>query len=164
MPYDTFQHYEGLPPIDGTPINFVTKIFTLPSFAVKNTSDIAIMLVWITNCGIESTGWILILNKPAAHGMTYASYGGCQHTQSANEALSTLPSEWQPDAKGGGDVKIAVSTRHLFMYTTENSAYLWYITKKVFHGVVAGSVPLYVGDSVHLRHMAPPNSIIFADD
>ena len=46
----------------------------------------------------------------------------------------------------------------------KNSAYPWYITKKVFHGLVAGSVPVYVGDLVHLQHMAPPNSIIYADD
>ena len=150
MLYDTFQHYEGLPPVDGTPINVVTKNFTLPSFEIKNTSDIVMMSVWITNCGIESTGRIRILNKLAAHGVTYASYGGCQHTHSANKALSTLPSEWQPNAKGAGAVKIAVSSRHLFMYAAENSAYPWYITEKVFHGLVAGSVPVYVGDSVHL--------------
>ena len=119
MLYDTFQHYEGLSPVDGMPINFVTKNFTLPSFKVKNTSDIAMMLVWITNCGIESTGRIRILNKLAAHGVTYASYGGCQHTHSANKAFSTWPSEWQPDTKGAGAVKIAVSSRHLFMYAAE---------------------------------------------
>ena len=59
---------------------------------------------------------------------------------------------------------LLISQTNLFLYAAENSVYPWYITEKVFHGLAAGSVPVYIGDSVHLKHMAPPNSIIYADN
>jgi hypothetical protein len=159
MAFDTFQHYEGL-----LPNALRVKDFTLPTFEAKNASDMAMMSVWISNCGMETSGRIRILNELASHGVTYASYGGCQHTHSPQEARSTLLTEWRGLPADGGAEKIAVSTKHLFLYAAENSVYPWYITEKVFHGLAAGSVPVYIGDSVHLKHMAPPNSIIYADD
>jgi hypothetical protein len=34
----------------------------------------------------------------------------------------------------------------------------------VFHGLLAGSVPIYVGDSAHLKAIAPKDLIIYTDD
>ena len=118
MAYDTFQNYEGL-----SPNALRVKDFTLPTFEAKNASDMAMMSVWISNCGIETTGRIRILNELASHGVTYASYGRCQHTHAAQEARSTLPTEWWDLPADGGAEKIAVSAKHLFLYAAENSAY-----------------------------------------
>ena len=57
-----------------------------------------------------------------------------------------------------------MASQHLFFYAAENSACAYYITEKVFHGLLAGSVPIYVGDSTHLKAIAPTNSIIHTDD
>ena len=106
MAFDTFQHYEGL-----LPNALRVKDFTLPTFEAKNASDMAMMSVWISNCGMETSGWIRILNELASHGVTYASYGGCQHTHSPQEARSTLLTEWRVLPAGGGVAKIVVSTK-----------------------------------------------------
>ena len=57
-----------------------------------------------------------------------------------------------------------MATQHLFFYAAENSDYPYYITEKVLHGLLAGSVPVYVGDATHLKMVAPPRSIIYAED
>lgn len=59
---------------------------------------------------------------------------------------------------------VAVATQHLFFYAAESSENPYYITEKVFHGLLAGSVPVDLGDSLHLKQIAPPHSIIYADD
>ena len=38
------------------------------------------------------------------------------------------------------------------------------ITEKVFHALLAGSVPVYVGDAASLKKLAPPHSVIYAAD
>lgn len=154
MIYDTFQDFDRI------------QHFPLPTWKAKNAPGIALMSVWISNCAIDTTHRLSILRELASHGISYASYGRCQTTHDLKEALSSLPtSEWQDYGKEGlGAELMAVATKHMFFYAAENSEYPYYVTEKVFHGLVAGSVPVYIGDSVHLKQIAPPHSIIYADD
>ncbi len=51
-----------------------------------------------------------------------------------------------------------------FYFMQPNSDYPYCITIKVFHGLLAGSVPVYLGDATHLKMVAPPRSIIYTED
>jgi hypothetical protein len=73
--------------------------------------------------------------------------------------------EWRSFAgRGDGRLLVAVASRHLFFFAAENSNCAYYITEKVFHGLVAGSVPIYLGDADRLKLIAPLNSVIYASD
>lgn len=154
MIYDTVKDFDRI------------RDFPLPTWEAKNASEVPLMSVWISNCGIDTTHRLSILQELASHGVTYASYGQCQRTHNLEETLSSLPtSEWQDYGKEGpGAELIAAATKHMFFYAAENSEYPYYITEKVFHGLVAGSVPVYIGDSDHLKQIAPPHSVIYAND
>lgn len=154
MIFDTFKDFA------------LVRNYALPSWETKCAKDTPMMSAWISNCGLETNHRLAILEELASHGVTYASYGRCKMTNDAKTAVSTLESEdWRRyGAKGSGREKVAASTNHLFFYAAENSKYPYYITEKVFHGLLAGSVPVYVGDASHLKMIAPPNSIIYAED
>ena len=154
MVYDTFRDFVRL------------RTYPLPDWETKHSDNIPMMSVWISNCGIDKTGRLAILEKLAAQGITYASYGACRRTHEAGTALSKLQSdEWRRYGEEGlGPQLVAVATNHPFFYAAENSVYPYYITEKVFHGLLAGSVPIYVGDAAHLKMIAPPGSIIYAED
>lgn len=154
MVYDTFKDFDRL------------RNYPLPDWNTKHSNDTPMMSVWISNCGIDKTGRLAILEKLAAQGITYASYGACRRTHEAGTALSKLQSdEWRRYAgESAGAELVAVAVNHLFFYAAENSVYPYYITEKVFHGLLAGSVPIYVGDALHLKMIVPPRSIIYAED
>jgi len=154
MIYDTFKDYDRV------------SNYTLPDWRAKHAQDTPMMSVWISNCGIETTHRMSIMEELASHGITYASYGGCKRTHAAKQAVSSLSNDdWRRyGAENAGAELVAVATRHLFFYAAENSDYPYYITEKVFHGLLAGSVPVYLGDATHLKLVAPPRSIIYAED
>lgn len=66
------------------------------------------------------------------------------------------------DAADGGrdEVKIEVSRNYMFYAAFENSVYPDYVTEKVYHGLIAGSVPIYIGARNVLAFVPDPNSII----
>jgi hypothetical protein len=104
-----------------------------------------------------------ILSELALANITIASYGRCHNTHSIRLENLTVDGQWEELGRKG-DEQVAVASQHLFFYAAENSACAYYITEKVFNGLLAGSVPIYVGDSAHLRAIAPTDSIIYADD
>jgi hypothetical protein len=154
MMYDTFKDFDRL------------RNYSLPTWEAKRTEDTAMMSVWISNCGVETTHRTAILDKLASHNITYASYGRCKNTHAPADSLARLTDEhWKQYGTGGlGPELVAAATPHLFFYAAENSDYPYYITEKVFHGLLAGSVPVYIGDATHLKMIAPPRSIIYAED
>jgi hypothetical protein len=155
MLYDTFKDFGRL------------RNYTLPTWEAKRAGDMAMMSVWISNCGVETTHRTVILDELASHGVTYASYGGCKNTHSPAAGLARVADEdWKQygTTEGAGAELVAAATPHLFFYAAENSDYPYYITEKVFHGLLAGSVPVYIGDATHLKMIAPPRSIIYAED
>eukprot|EP00039_Didymoeca_costata_P033155 m.40958 g.40958 ORF g.40958 m.40958 type:complete len:390 (+) comp9724_c0_seq1:194-1363(+) len=57
--------------------------------------------------------------------------------------------------------KIQVSAGHMFMFAGENSICDHYHSEKVFHGLAAGSIPVYIGGKT-IFDVVPENSIIDA--
>jgi hypothetical protein len=153
MVYDTFKHYPAV------------RNLMLPDWESKNRPDRSHLSVWISNCNTETTGRIQILSELTSANITIASYGRCQNTHSVRLENLTRDGQWEElGRKGNGEELVAMASQHLFFYAAENSACAYYITEKVFHGLLAGSVPIYVGDSAHLKAIAPTDSIIYADD
>lgn len=154
MVYDTFKDFRRV------------ANYTLPDWKQKRMQGMAMMSVWISNCGIDKTQRMDILDELASLNVSYASYGTCRNTHAPKAALLRLSNDdWRRfGLESAGTELVAVATRHPFFYAAENSNYPYYVTEKVFHGLLAGSVPVYIGDSAHLRVIAPPHSIIYADD
>ena len=153
MVYDTFRQYPAV------------RALPLPDWESKTRPDQPHLSVWISNCNIETTGRMRILSELASANITIASYGGCQNTHSIRLENLTTDVQWKElGRKGDGEALVAMASQHLFFYAAENSACAYYITEKVFHGLLAGSVPIYVGDSARLKAIAPTNSIIYTDD
>ena len=66
MIYDTFKDFDRV------------SNYTLPDWGAKHAQDTPMVSVWISNCGIETTHCMSIMEELASHGITYASYGGCK--------------------------------------------------------------------------------------
>merc|ERR1719282_1849481 len=55
------------------------------------------------------------------------------------------------------------SSKHLFYFAAENSDCAYYHTEKVYHGLLSGSIPVYVGAKT-IDGFVPKGSIIKASD
>jgi len=56
-------------------------------------------------------------------------------------------------------------SRYLFNFAFENSKEKGYVTEKAFDALIAGTVPVYLGDSKHLKSLLPhPKAAIFIYD
>ena len=153
MVHDTFKHYAEV------------RTFALPGWEAKQHPEIPHMSVWISNCQTETTARMRILSELVSENITVASYGRCQRTHLIELEALAGDRQWQAwGRQGDGEALTAMATQHLFFYAAENSACAYYVTEKVFHGLLAGSVPIYVGDAVRLKMIAPPNSVIYLED
>ena len=61
--------------------------------------------------------------------------------------------------------KRTVISQYMFNLAFENSIEDGYVTEKPFDALMAGTVPVYLGDSKHLKRLLPhPKAAIFVDD
>lgn len=97
--------------------------------------------VWISNCHAKNKR-LQYLNLLQTAGVTVESYGICDRTKNP-----------KPDQKE------IVAGRHLFLFAFENTDCVDYVTEKVFHGLRAGTVPVYMGTRSVIRDV-PFHSII----
>lgn len=124
--------------------------------------DIEWMSVWLSNCG--ASGRNSLLKRLQSEGITTASYGRCKRDHSESELHFTSPEVDTWDAvKSGGNQKIAHSSNHLFLFAAENDISPFYHTEKLYHGLMAGSIPVYYGADT-IGEYVPENSIIKASD
>lgn len=153
MVYDTMKGFAG-----------ITNL-TLPTWEAKQARP-ELMSVWISNCNTDRTHRKDILKQLASSKISYASYGRCWNTHSSAQGVTALTdADWRRyGSQNLGAELVAVAAQYLFFFAAENSDYPYYITEKVFHGLAAGSVPVYVGDAENLKKIAPPHSIIYAND
>jgi hypothetical protein len=75
----------------------------------------------------------------------------------------TLPSN--PEARYDMVVKRKAIARFMFNMAFENSIEEGYVTEKPFDALIAGTVPVYLGDAAHLKRLLPhPKAAIFIAD
>lgn len=61
--------------------------------------------------------------------------------------------------------KRKILSRYMFYMAFENSIEPGYVTEKPFDGLMAGTLPIYVGDDSHLKSLLPhPKAAIFVAD
>ena len=141
MVLDTFRQF-----------NAATVVNDVP-YAVRVHNNL--LSVWISNCNARER--LDLLQQLATEGITYTSYGSCHHTIHNQQAQ--YPTPWD----GVEDNIYKLAAQHMFFYAAENSKCRGYVTEKVYHGLVAGSIPIYFGTN-DAKHMVPTNSTIFASD
>ena len=141
-----------------------TLTWPLPGHGLKQGRPM--MATWVSNCVLDTLGRLPLLADLERHNVTIASYGKCGPGRTKAEVGPDLDPVWREWAATGGSgaEKVAVSSEHLFMYAAENSGCAYYTTEKVFHALVAGTVPVYLGDAASLKKLAPPGSVIYAAD
>jgi hypothetical protein len=94
-------------------------------------------------------------------GVRVDGLGRCMRSYNA-EGIS-LPHT--PDARYNLDMKRNAIGRYLFHMAFENSLEAGYITEKPFDALIAGTVPVYLGDHETLRALLPdPKAAIFVAD
>jgi hypothetical protein len=88
--------------------------------------------------------------------------GKCMRTPVGPEGI-TLPKT--RDTNYNVFLKKQVIGKYLFNFAFENSIERGYVTEKAFNALESGTVPVYLGDSVHLKALLPhPKAAIFVDD
>jgi len=118
--------------------------------------------VWLSNCGFKERN--NLLKKLQDDGITTASYGRCKHDHSESEMhFSSEQVDKLDEDRSPGSQKIAHSSNHLFLFAAENNISPYYHTEKLYHGLMAGSVPIYYGDDT-IDEFVPKHSIIKASD
>lgn len=122
--------------------------------------------VWISDCSFSKR--LQLLNQLKSKGVSYASYGGCEHDHSHDEPLTYANKQiktWdtRPIKRKSGSQKMAHGSQYLFLYAAENNISPYYHTEKVFHALMCGSVPIYIGHKTIYEYV-PEHSIIMADD
>jgi Glycosyltransferase family 10 (fucosyltransferase) C-term len=89
------------------------------------------------------------------------SLGACMKTK--NRAIETL--RMGSSAQETLILKQQAISKYLFYLAFENSKEPGYVTEKFMDGLVAGAVPVYMGDSATCKKLLPhPKSAIFVDD
>jgi hypothetical protein len=88
--------------------------------------------------------------------------GRCMHTNTGPEGVSLTKTR---DSHLNLVLKRRAVGRYLFHFAFENSFELGYVTEKPYDALLAGSVPVYLGDAEHLRaHLPHPKAAIFVAD
>ncbi|CAE8721677.1 unnamed protein product [Polarella glacialis] len=106
------------------------------SFAEKSQQKY-LMSAWISNCFIDQSQRMSLLEALEANSISVASYGNCRR-----------------------NVEVSSETKAA---TRGNARCPHYHTEKIYHALVAGSVPVYVGDAT-IESWVPKGSYISADD
>jgi hypothetical protein len=93
--------------------------------------------------------------------------GRCLHTPSIPEGFvlpPKLPGQGTTEAEHL-QMKRQVISNYMFYFAFENSNEPGYVTEKVFDGLLAGTVPVYLGASTDCKKLIPhPKAVIFVDD
>ena len=162
MVQDTFGRYGPVPELSGNPN--VSRV--LPDGPVpwerKKRQNRAMMSVWISNMFHSSSGRIEFLRKLLQHNVTATSYSKMRLNFWSPNLLPPVsdfdPPKW-PNMTSG-EQKMVWSAQHLFLFAAENTISPYYITEKLYHGLIAGSVPVFHGDTTGIEGYVPENSII----
>lgn len=102
-----------------------------------------------------------VVQKLRENGFRVDGLGRCMR-QIGPEGV-TMP--MSPETRYNLVIKREIIAKFMFHLAFENSIEDGYVTEKPFDALVAGTVPVYLGDSKHLRSLLPhPKAVIFVSD
>ena len=142
--------------------NMITHTFKphalMPIVPYEDKLTEEMMSTWLTNCG--AGGRAKLLNSLTK--ITKASYGRCgkDHSEKEHTKFNT---ELDRSSQARGIQKMIHSANYLFLFAAENSISPYYHTEKLFHGLMAGTIPVYYGADT-VDEFVPDHSIIKVSD
>ena len=121
------------------------------------------MSVWISSNNYEYRR--VVWMQLQKNGITTASYGRYRRNHKLTDEVDNLDwvREWDSSGPMSGNQKQAHASGHMFLFAAENSISPYYHTEKVFHGLMAGSIPIYIGADT-IDDYVPDDSIIKVSD
>merc|ERR1719512_93232 len=146
-------------------------------WAERSRAD-KLISVWISNCALDTMHRLDVAEDLDAAGVHFASYGECLHnsdqrgwqsllqvgaTEGVRNAHKFLARTRMPPSQKDQDM-YDTSAKHPFFFAAENSDCAYYHTEKVYHGLLSGSIPVYLGNSHTIDAFVPRGSIIKAAD
>ena len=132
------------------PIPYLTKkIFEdLRNSKVYPKREDVMMSFFLSNCNAKER--LEYLEELIKNNVTYHSFGKCLHNMDVAKV-----SKLKKNPKGD------VIKHYKFYFCFENSVYKDYVTEKVYHALLAGTVPIYYG-APNFADFVPKNSVIDA--
>ena len=132
------------------PMPYMTKkIFErLGKSKVHRKRNDAMLSFFISNCASKDR--LDYLKELAKYNVTYHSFGRCLHNMDVASVTGSSKSE-----------KKDIIKHYKFYFCFENSVYKDYVTEKVYHALLAGTVPIYFG-APNFADFVPKNSVIDA--
>ena len=108
--------------------------------------DDAMMSFFISNC--RSKDRLDYLKELVKYNVTYHSFGKCLHNMDAINITGVNNSD-----------KGQIIKHYKFYFCFENSVYKDYVTEKVYHALMSGTVPIYYG-APNFADFVPKNSVV----
>ena len=103
-----------------------------------------------------------VVGELRKYGVRVDGLGQCMHTPTGPEGVA-LPTG--KEFRYSLSLKRIAISKFLFNMAFENSIEPGYVTEKPFDALVSGTVPVYLGDSTHLKSLLPhPKAAIFVSD
>jgi len=141
-----------------------------PSFAWRLFVSAVRLTVILLLSAILGAAWYLahkgfgrewrarVVEELHKHGVRIDGLAECLHSSEA-----TL--ETSQDSAKMLQIKRTAISKYMFNFAFENSIHPGYVTEKPFDALIAGVVPVFLGDSEHLRSLLPdPAAAIFVSD
>lgn len=115
--------------------------------------------VFISNCKIGNTHRMERIKFLQDHGIEVHSFGACMHTHDVDREFPACARQSRPNPSDDA-VKLCVFRHYRFAITIENFYERGYVTEKLFHALLAGTVPIYYGHPSNSRYYPTQNAVI----
>lgn len=154
----------------------------LPPMPFQLKKQNPMVSAWISNCDWEPSQRLKMAQELSSHGVSVRNYGRCP-IEGDSLASPEYDLNWEHlhpawnQVRGGNyrprgsflcsrcHENILFGGASPFYFAAENSICEFYHTEKAYLGLLAGSVPIYLGhDSAKRGGYFPVNSVIFASD
>lgn len=115
--------------------------------------------VFISNCDVGNTERLTRIKFLQSRGIEVHSFGRCMRTHAVKREFPACAHLTRPNPSDDA-VKLCVFQHYRFAITIENSDAEGYISEKLFHALLAGTVPIYYGAPGNERYFPSQNAVI----
>lgn len=119
--------------------------------------------VFIGNCDITNTNRTKRLKYLLSAGLDVHSYGQCLHSHDINTEFRECALLPRPNALDDRQ-KVCVFQHYRFALVIENFVSPGYMSEKIFHAFLAGTVPIYFGHRDNSRYFPSSDAAVFLSE
>ena len=107
----------------------------------------------------------IVVQQIRNEGFRVDGLGRCMHSKSSTPEGGIVLHHAPNNSTLNAIYKRKVIAKYLFHLAFENSIEDGYVTEKPFDALISGTVPIYLGDAIHLKRLLPhPKAAIFVAD